>query len=231
MRQNSDKEKLKKTQLLKNKTQVDKEVVNTEVVYNDSTKNNSVYQVVEDLKNDYLKYPETYIPLKWGQVEIVNAPSFKYRVQHLYKSSYFDYNINDTIENVEFNMIFHLSKYGHVVAITKTSEYDEWYTKDGLNYTFFSTVDFEKIGVHNKFDMLLKDPDRRKLQIVGGMAPEFEAEIGMSKSSFVIRNIKQAESSILKGIDSIDYCTNIAADDCFLYIFKGDTIFEIKNGL
>jgi hypothetical protein len=197
------------------------------VVFNDS-KDSSVYQVVDYLLKGAIIKPDSYIPLSWSKVEILNTPSFKFRVSHKFICS--DFKLNPYYSGQkEYDVVFHLDSVGKVVSMCLSKDYLKYYSKEGL-LCLYSSFEFEQIAIDNRFDQLYQKDNSNTISIVSAIAPMFIGKIGMTKAEFQKTNFKKLSINILKDIDTIDYCVDMSADDCRLYIFKNDTLVEIKNG-
>jgi hypothetical protein len=204
------------------------ETIDMPIVFNDSN-DNSVFQVKDYLINKAINKPETYKPLSWGKVEILNTPSFKFRVTHKFICGDFKLDQHHSGEK-EYDVVFHLDSVGNVVAMCQSCDYLKYYSKEGLS-CLYSSFEFEKIAIDNKFDQLYQKENSRTISIVSALSPVFIGKIGMTKTEFQKVNFKKLSIDILKDIDTIDYCVDMSAEDCRLYIFRNDTLIEIKNGL
>jgi len=207
---------------------VTKENIEISVVFNDS-KDSSVFQVVDYLLKKAINKPDSYEPLSWGKVEILNTPSFKFRVSHKFICS--DFELDPYFPGQkEYDVIFHLDSVGKVVSMCQSSDYLKYYSKEGL-LSLYSSFEFEQIAIDNKFDQLYQEDNSKTISIVSALAPDFTGRIGMIKTEFQEINFKKLSINILKDIDTIDYCVDMSAEECRQYIFRNDTLVEIKNGL
>jgi len=207
---------------------ITKENIEIPIVFNNS-KDSSVFQVVDYLLKKVIDKPDSYKPLSWGKVEIMNTPSFKFRVSHKFICIGFELDPFYTGQK-EYDVIFHLDSLGKVVSMCQSSDYLKYYSKEGL-LSLYSSFEFEQIAIDNKFDQLYQEINSRTISIVSALAPVFTGKIGMTKTEFQDINFKKLSINILKDIDTIDYCVDMSAEECRQYIFRNDTLVEIKNGL
>ena len=180
-----------------------------------------------ELKEKLITIPSSYKSISWSEFEEVNAPSFTYRMSHKLMCKGFFRRSDTTLKECE--VVFHFNSSGEMVAAIEKNNYLEYYTNEGQNCSSFSSIELEKIGMKNKFDILLKNKRGSKLQVISALAPIFTGEVGITKKEFIQKNIRYVENNFLEGIDSIDYCVDMSGEDCRLYIFKGDTLNEVKN--
>jgi hypothetical protein len=219
----------KKSQTNESATQkLSKEKTEIAVVFNNSI-DSSVYQVKDYLLKKAIKKPETYKPLSWGKIEVLNSPGSKFRVTHKFICSDFELDQQHSGEK-EYDVVFHLDSVGKVVAMCQNSDYLKYYSKEGL-LCLYSSFEFEKIALDNRLDQLYKKDNSRAISIVSASSPVFTGKIGMTKGEFQKINFIKLSVDILKDIDTIDYCVDMSAEECRLYIFRNDTLIEIKTVL
>jgi len=130
---------------------ITKENIEIPIVFNNS-KDSSVFQVVDYLLKKVIDKPDSYKPLSWGKVEIMNTPSFKFRVSHKFICIGFELDPFYTGQK-EYDVIFHLDSLGKVVSMCQSSDYLKYYSKEGL-LSLYSSFEFEQIAIDNKFDQL-----------------------------------------------------------------------------
>lgn len=194
----------------------------------DTVKLLKAQQAIEThIKSQAYHDSSSYESLKWGELQVVNALNFKYKISHQFKIQY-----KDSAQLNSFDMTYHLdSIFTPQISGIETSIYSKYFDETGLPFQNFENREFQETAILNGLEMFIYLNDKNRLLISGGGKElALNKTIGVSKQEW-LKSLAGVDLNLLAETDTVEYdkygVYAFSHGGGFrYYIFSGDTLSQ-----